>query len=172
ADLAGFDAALRERDFQLYAAAQEVQAAREEIVAEARGRLGRAFNPADYPTDLAALFGMEVNYPSLQPDGTLPPALLQQQRRRRCWSSSGGCARRSSTRRWRSSPGATWRRSRSCARTWPSGWRPHPTGGGGCSGTRWWRTCTNSSSGSGGCRWVAARSWTRWWRRRAGWCRG
>lgn len=51
----------------------------------ARGRLGRLFNPADYPASLRGLFGLAFDFPSVEPPEyllRLNPHLFQQERQR------------------------------------------------------------------------------------------
>ena len=74
-----------------------------ELKAAARRRLGQLFDPADYPRALHGLFGVDWDFPSVEPPDyllQLSPALYEQEQagwppgsRRRCsWPS-----RRSST---------------------------------------------------------------------------
>jgi hypothetical protein len=64
--LTTFQAELAEAVERLIAHYQELQSA-------ARQRLGRLFNPADYPADLEGLFAINFDFPSVE-----PPAYLRQ----------------------------------------------------------------------------------------------
>lgn len=53
---------------QLHGAAQVLQNVyREELIPEARTRLGDLFNPADYPLEIAGEFDISVSFPSVDP---------------------------------------------------------------------------------------------------------
>ena len=57
----------------------------EQLKAAARDRLGRLYNPADYPPTLRGLFGVEFDFPSVEPPEyllRLNPDLYQQERQR------------------------------------------------------------------------------------------
>jgi hypothetical protein len=57
----------------------------EQLKSAARDRLGRLFNPADYPPTLRGLFGVEFDFPSVEPPEylmRLNPHLYQQERQR------------------------------------------------------------------------------------------
>jgi hypothetical protein len=56
-----------------------------EMKATARNRLGRLFNPDDYPDSLLGLFGMEWEFPAVEPPSylqQLSPELYEQERQR------------------------------------------------------------------------------------------
>ena len=74
----GFRDELREAETQL----NEVY---DEILADARGRLGRLFNASDYPTEIRGLFDVEWDFPSVEPPSylmRLHPDLYQQEQER------------------------------------------------------------------------------------------
>ena len=56
-----------------------------ELMAAAQRRLGRLYNPRDYPESLVGLFGMEWDFPSVEPPSYLQqlnPELYEQERQR------------------------------------------------------------------------------------------
>lgn len=56
-----------------------------ELKATARNRLGRLFNPVDYPDSLLGLFGVEWEFPAVEPPSylqQLSPELYEQERQR------------------------------------------------------------------------------------------
>jgi hypothetical protein len=70
---------------ELADAVQALDAEFEQLKAAARQRLGRLFNPADYPPSLRGLFALEWEYPSVEPPEyllRLNPQLFEQERRR------------------------------------------------------------------------------------------
>jgi hypothetical protein len=76
--LEGFRDELREAEGQLSAAYEEVKA-------DARRRLGRLFDPADYPPEVRGLFGVEWDFPSVEPPSYLmrvAPEVYEEERRR------------------------------------------------------------------------------------------
>ena len=76
--LEGFRDELREAEEQLNAASGEVKA-------DARRRLGRLFDPADYPPEVRGLFGVEWDFPSVEPPSYLmrvAPEVFEEERRR------------------------------------------------------------------------------------------
>jgi hypothetical protein len=73
---------VEEYQSRIRSAAQAVQDACADVIAEVRGRLGDTVSPGDYPADLARCYGLEVAYPNLGPRGDLPPAALEQERDR------------------------------------------------------------------------------------------
>jgi hypothetical protein len=57
----------------------------DQVKADARRRLGRLFNPADYPTEIRNLFGVEWDFPSVEPPSYLmrvAPEVYEEERRR------------------------------------------------------------------------------------------
>src|SRR5918997_5408520 len=70
---------------ELAESVQSLDAHFEQLKAAARDRLGRLFNPADYPPSLLGLFAVEWDYPSVDPPEyllRLNPHLYQQERAR------------------------------------------------------------------------------------------
>jgi hypothetical protein len=56
-----------------------------EVKADARSRLGRLYDPADYPDEVRGLFGVAWEFPSVEPPGYLmriAPEVYEQERRR------------------------------------------------------------------------------------------
>lgn len=63
----------------------ELDAAYDEIKADARRRLGRLFNPRDYPAEVRGLFRVEWDFPSVEPPNYLmriSPEIYEEERRR------------------------------------------------------------------------------------------
>jgi hypothetical protein len=63
----------------------DLDAAYEEVKADARRRLGRLYNPADYPPEVRGLFGVEWDFPSVEPPSYLTrvaPEVYEEERRR------------------------------------------------------------------------------------------
>ena len=74
----GFRDELREAEEQLNAVYDEVKA-------DASRRLGRLFNPADYPSEIRDLFSVEWDFPSVEPPNYLmrvAPEVFEEERRR------------------------------------------------------------------------------------------
>jgi hypothetical protein len=70
---------------ELLAAVNNLDQHFEQLKLAARDRLGRLFNPADYPPTLRGLFGVEFDFPSVEPPEyllRLNPHLYQQERQR------------------------------------------------------------------------------------------
>jgi hypothetical protein len=85
ASLTEFNEQMTKLQEELSEAAQEVQAAREEILNDARKRLQKAFNEANYPQDLSTLFGVEWSFPSIEPPNYLAqmaPHVYEQEKQR------------------------------------------------------------------------------------------
>jgi hypothetical protein len=81
ADLPAFEAVMVGLLAELGPLAAEVQAHRQEIVDDARQRLNGEYNPADYPADLASLFGLGWEYPAVDyVDDRLPAEVQERQR--------------------------------------------------------------------------------------------
>ncbi len=60
-------------------------AAYDEIKEDARSRLGRLFDPGDYPHEVRGLFGVDWDFPSVEPPSHLlriAPEVYEQERRR------------------------------------------------------------------------------------------
>ena len=80
-----FHAQMTERKGDLEAAAEKLNERFEELKAAARERLGRLFNPHDYPTSLRGLFAVDWDFPSVEPPSYLAelnPALYEEECRR------------------------------------------------------------------------------------------
>jgi hypothetical protein len=70
---------------ELAQAEADLNAAYEEIQADARRRLSRLYNPADYPPEVRGLFGVEWDFPSVEPPSYLmriSPEVYQQEQER------------------------------------------------------------------------------------------
>jgi hypothetical protein len=70
---------------ELQMAGLELDAAYSQIRADAQRRLGKLFNPSDYPPHLRGLFGVEWDFPSVEPPNYLSrlnPALYEQEQQR------------------------------------------------------------------------------------------
>src|SRR5207248_8396670 len=52
---------------ELTKAEEDLNAVYEEMKADARRRLGRLYNPADYPPEVRGLFGVVWDFPSVEP---------------------------------------------------------------------------------------------------------
>lgn len=79
-DVETFNSKMKNFEADLWQYAQDVQMHRDQIITDARQRLGKAFNAGNYPADLASLFGFEVSYPSLEPPSDLPEHVYEQQK--------------------------------------------------------------------------------------------
>jgi hypothetical protein len=80
ADLAAFETQMTAFAAQLKPLAQAVGAARDAIMADARVRLNGAFDPSNYPANLASLYAMLWSYPSIEPDAGLPADVQDRQK--------------------------------------------------------------------------------------------
>jgi len=67
ADIAGFVHVMEDFRGELTASETAVNAEYEQMKGDARRRLGRLFNPADYPPEVRGLFGVEWDFPSVEP---------------------------------------------------------------------------------------------------------
>ncbi len=70
---------------ELHQAEAELNEAFGELKADARQRLGRLYNPSDYPPEVRGLFNVEWDFPSVEPPGylmRLSPELYQQEQER------------------------------------------------------------------------------------------
>jgi hypothetical protein len=70
---------------ELAQAERDLNAALPEIVADAHRRLGRLFNPADYPEQVRGLFTVDFDFPSIEPPSYLlriAPEVYEEERRR------------------------------------------------------------------------------------------
>jgi hypothetical protein len=85
ADIPGFVHAMEEYREELTGAETAVNAAYEQMKNDARRRLGRLFNPSDYPPEVRGLFGMEWDFPSVEPPdylSRLAPDIYRQEQER------------------------------------------------------------------------------------------
>jgi hypothetical protein len=76
--MAGFQGELTEAEAALNAVYSEIKA-------DARRRLGRLHNPSDYPPEVRGLFGVDWDFPSVEPPSylmQLNPAIYQQEQER------------------------------------------------------------------------------------------
>jgi hypothetical protein len=70
---------------ELTTAEADLNAAYDDIRADARHRLGRLYNPADYPAEIRNLFAVEWDFPSVEPPSYLmeiAPAVYEAERQR------------------------------------------------------------------------------------------
>src|SRR5262249_26090898 len=70
---------------ELVQAEADLNAAYDEIKADARRRLGRLYNPADYPPEVRGLFQVDWDFPSVEPPSYLlriAPEVYDQERQR------------------------------------------------------------------------------------------
>lgn len=84
-DIEAFDERMRAFRAELAEAVAGLEAHYEELKAAARQRLGRLYNPADYPETLRDQFALEWDFPSLEPPDylrQLHPELYRQECRR------------------------------------------------------------------------------------------
>jgi hypothetical protein len=80
-----FNARMVELRSELDAAVAQLDRHYAELKAAARRRLGQLYNPADYPASLQGLFGVDWDFPSIEPPDyllQLSPALYEQERSR------------------------------------------------------------------------------------------
>ena len=85
ADVPAFAHAMEGFRDELREAEEQLSAAYEEVKADARRRLGRLFNPADYPPEVRGLFAVEWDFPSVEPPSYLmrvAPEVFEEERRR------------------------------------------------------------------------------------------
>jgi hypothetical protein len=70
---------------ELHAGEVQLNEVYDEVKADARRRLGRLFNPADYPPEVRGLFNVEWDFPSVEPPSYLmrvAPEVFEEERRR------------------------------------------------------------------------------------------
>lgn len=80
--IVAFNARIVEMQATLAEACADLQAAWDEIKANARNTLGDLYNETDYPANIAQMFSIEVDYPSVEPPNHLKelnPELYQAQ---------------------------------------------------------------------------------------------
>lgn len=83
--VAEFDSRMREFQIELTEAVEALDRRYDELKVDAAQRLGRLFDPADYPVSLLGLFGIEHDFPNIEPPTylqTLHPAIYEQERQR------------------------------------------------------------------------------------------
>jgi hypothetical protein len=70
---------------ELTRAEADLNAVYDQVQADARRRLGRLYNPADYPAEVRGLFGVEWDFPSVEPPSYLmsvAPEVYEEERQR------------------------------------------------------------------------------------------
>jgi hypothetical protein len=85
ADIAGFAAAMEDFRGELTAAETALAAEYDRMKADARTRLGRLYNPADYPPEVRGLFAVEWDFPAVEPPSylmRLAPDIYRQEQER------------------------------------------------------------------------------------------
>lgn len=85
ADIPAFVHTLEGFREELHEAEQQLNAVYEEVKADAQRRLGRLYNPADYPPEVRGLFSVEWDFPSVEPPSYLmrvAPEVFEEERRR------------------------------------------------------------------------------------------
>jgi hypothetical protein len=85
ADIADFVGAMQSFRDELTAAEATLADEYERMKADARGRLGRLYNPADYPPEVRGLFAVEWDFPSVEPPSylmRLAPEVYRQEQER------------------------------------------------------------------------------------------
>lgn len=70
-DIASFAGAMEDYRAELAAAEVALDAEYDRMKADARDRLGRFYNPADYPAEVRGLFGVEWDFPAVEPPSYL-----------------------------------------------------------------------------------------------------
>ncbi len=84
-DIEGFVRAMEGFREELVEAGIKLDAAYEQIKADARRRLGRLYDPSEYPAELRGLFAVEWDFPSIEPPNyllRLHPEIYQQEQER------------------------------------------------------------------------------------------
>ncbi len=84
-DVDPFNSRMTDLRQELLTAVENLDEHFEQLKLAARDRLGRLFNPNDYPPTLRGLFGVEFDFPSVEPPEyllRLNPRLYQQERQR------------------------------------------------------------------------------------------
>jgi hypothetical protein len=84
-DIAVLNVQLTSLKAELAETVDELDARYDELRTAARGRLGRLYNPADYPESLRGLFNVEWDFPSVEPPNylrQLSPELYRQESQR------------------------------------------------------------------------------------------
>jgi hypothetical protein len=84
-DIGGFNVQLTTLKAELQEAVAQLNEHYSDLIAAARERLGRLFNPADYPESLDGLFAVDWDFPSVEPPEylrQLSPELYRQESQR------------------------------------------------------------------------------------------
>ncbi len=84
-DITRFDEQMTVFEAQLAAAVDQLASQYGELKSAARKRLGSLYNAADYPNSLSGLFGVEWDYPAIEPPNylrELSPELFEQEQAR------------------------------------------------------------------------------------------
>jgi hypothetical protein len=84
-DIEAFVRKMEGQRVEIVQAEVELNAVFEQVKADARRRLGRLYNPSDYPTELRGLFAVDWDFPSVEPPGYLlriAPEVYEQERQR------------------------------------------------------------------------------------------
>jgi hypothetical protein len=85
ADIPAFVHTLEGFRNELHEAEGQLNAVYDDVKADARGRLGRLYNPEDYPPEIRNLFSVEWDFPSVEPPSYLmrvAPEVFEEERRR------------------------------------------------------------------------------------------
>jgi hypothetical protein len=85
ADIAGFVRAMEEFREELTNGEVSLNDEYDRMKADARSRLGRLYNPADYPAEVRGLFAVEWDFPSVEPPSylmRLSPDIYRQEQER------------------------------------------------------------------------------------------
>jgi len=85
ADIEAFVQAMASYRDQLRQAEADLDAVYDQIKADARRRLGRLYNPADYPAEVRGLFAVEWDFPAVEPPAyllRLSPEVYRQEQER------------------------------------------------------------------------------------------
>jgi hypothetical protein len=85
ADIPAFVHAMEGFRDELHEAETQLNDVYDEVKADASRRLGRLFNPADYPAEVRGLFHVEWDFPSVEPPNYLmrvAPEVFEEERRR------------------------------------------------------------------------------------------
>lgn len=84
-DIQPFTLMMQDFRDELAGAERDLDAAYEEIKADARQRLGRLYDPRDYPLQVRGLFAVEWDFPAIEPPSYLmqiAPGVYEEERRR------------------------------------------------------------------------------------------
>jgi hypothetical protein len=84
-DIEAFVHKMGEHRDELIQAETELSAVFEQVKADARRRLGRLYNPSDYPPEIRGMFAVDWDFPSVEPPAYLlriAPEVYEQERQR------------------------------------------------------------------------------------------